>query len=178
MIYIQDLVGRIISIMIKEGSPVRNLFLQVSERLDIPVHEFRMVSRGIQLENCSRTLEDYKIEDLTQVNLVIRNPGGGAPTELYSYFDDCLLKGRCPFHRLFRWGDIYELSQKQENAYNLLCRKFNLSDEVIRGIEDNNEEKHIRLADVLHWIYHKDPSITWQRINEIINPNAYNCTCM
>ena len=124
------------------------------------------------------TLEDHKIDDFTPLYVVVRFAGGSDPTDLYSYFDDCLLKGQCPFHDLFSWVDIYELSQKQKNAYNLLCRKFNFSHKVIRDIEDNNEEKHIRLADVLHRIYHKDPSITWQRINEIINPNAYNCTCM
>ena len=109
------------------------------------------------------TLEDYDIKENSVLHVIQPLPGGGAP-DLYSYFDDCLLKQRCPFHDLFNWFDIYELSQKQENAYKLLCRKFNLSDEVIRIIEDNNEAKHVRLADVIHWIYHKDPSITWQWI--------------
>ena len=115
---------------------------------------------------CStETLKDYGIENNSSLYVGQYVIGGGGAPLLYTYIDDCLLKHECPFHDLFKWDDIYELSQKQENAYKLLCCKFNLSDEVIRAIEDNNEAKDIRLADVLHRIYHKDRTITLQRIN-------------
>ena len=127
---------------------------------------------------CTNTLEDHKIEDFTKLYVVVRFSGGGAPTHLYSYFDDCVMGFRCPFHEVFGWDDIYELSQEQRNAYNILCRKFNFSGEVIRAIEDNHEEKHIRLGDVLHRIYHKDPSITWPRITEIISSSNNNCSIL
>ena len=153
-----------IIISLRAHNPVRNLFSRVSERLDIPVDEFLMFY-GSQLlhYDSNETFEDYDIKHNSLLHVVQRVIGGGTP-DLYTYFDDCLLKHQCPFHGLFRWSDIFKLSQKQENAYNLLCRKFNLPDEVIRGIEDTNEAKGVRLVDVLHWIYHKDPSITWQRI--------------
>ena len=117
----------------------------------------------------SGTFEENMIKDFRFLTVSLICRGGGNPSCLYIYFDDCLLKGRCPFHDLFNWVDIYELSEKQENAYILLYRKFNFSDEVVRAIKDNNEAKDIRLGDVLHRIYHKDPSITWQRINGIIS---------
>ena len=44
-------------------------------------------------------------------------------------------------------------------------------------IEDNNEAKDIRLADVLHRIYHKNPSITLQRINQLLQ-SLTACICM
>ena len=180
MIILTQLTDRRSFATVKEGSLVCNLCLQISERLAIPVDHLHVKVHQEWLDSDStETLEYYKIKDFTQVYVISRIRGGGDPTNLYSYFDDCSMKHRCPFHELFSWKDIYEFSQKQENAYNLLCRKFNLSNEVIRAIKDNNEQKHIRLGDVLHRIYHKDPSITWLRITEMVSSsNAYNCTCM
>ena len=153
--------------------------LQILDKLGLAYAGTHIIVGTQELRSSSiDTLEDYKIEDFTQLIVVVRIFGGGDSISFYSYFDDCLMKSQCHFHVLFRWGDIYKLSQEQENAYNILCRKFNLSNEVIRAIEDNHEEKHIRLADVLHRIYHKDPSITWQRITEIISSSNDNCSIL
>ena len=143
--------NKIFTIEIKEGSPVKDIISQILERASMLPHEARIIHYTMELNNCSTgTLEDYEIEDFTSLYVITRYLGGGNPTHLYSYFDDCSMKEQCRFHDLFQWGDIYELSQQQQNAYNLLCRKFNFSHEVIRAIDDNHEVKGIRLADVLH----------------------------
>ena len=147
------------TLTIKEGSLIYNLYSQV-EKLAPPIAKPRIID-GIQELRSTNTLEDYNIEDFTLLHVVVRTRGGGSATHLYSYFDDCVMRLQCPFHEVFEWYDIFKLSQEQENAYNILCCKFNLSNEVIRAIEDNHEEKDVRLGDVLHRIYHKDPSITW-----------------
>ena len=174
-IFLKSLTGITITVAC---SSICSLFSHASRRFDIPLHEVRIIYSGRQLE-FRRTLECYKIERDATLHIVVRVPGGGAPTGLYSYFDECVMKSQCPFHELFKQDDIYEFSQKQENAYKLLCHKFNLSNEIIRAIKDNHEENAIRLGDALHRIYHKDPSITWQRITEMVSSsNAHNCTCM
>ena len=174
-IFLKSLNGSTVSVAC---SSICSLFSHASKRFDIPLHEVRIIYAGGQLD-FGGTLECYKIEREATLHIVVRVPGGGRPTDLYSYFDECVMKSQCPFHELFKQGDINVLSQEQENAYKLLCHKFNLSNEIIRAIKDNHEENAIRLADVLHRIYHKDPSITWQRITEMVSSsNAHNCTCM
>ena len=49
---------------------------------------------------------------------------------------------------------LHEISEQEGDAYLILCQYFNISDEDIRAIEDNTEEKHVRLGDALHRIYH------------------------
>ena len=129
--------------------------------------------------NC-KTLKDVGIHDGTHVILFMRITGGsGYKVDSFSRCDDCLSENSCQFTRLEQCEPdaISNLTKKREDAYLVLCQKFNFSNEVIRAIEDNTESNGVRLADVLHRIYHKDPSITLEQVNKIVSQNT-GCTVM
>ena len=56
--------------------------------------------------------------------------------------------------------NLREIIKQEEDAYLILCQHFNISDEDIRAIEDNTEEKYVRLGDALHRIYHSKNNLT------------------
>lgn len=98
---------------------------------------------------------------------------GGGQTEV-SVCDDCshmskrsCTKFRC--HELYSPDAICDLAKKREDAYLILCQKFNFSNQVIRCIEEYNESNSVRLGDALHHLYHKDHSITWEQVNKIVS---------
>ena len=120
------------------------------------------------------TLKDLGIGNATVLHSIERTVGGGGYiVDSFSSCDECLLKYSCQFTRSKQCTPdaISKLIEKRENAYLILCQKFNISNEVIRAIEDNTESNAVRLADVLHHIYHKDPSITLQQVNGIVSEN-------
>ena len=119
-----------------------------------------------------KTLKDVGIYHGTYLCLVVRTIGGGGyMVESFSSCDECLSEHSCQFTRLEQCAPdaISELIKKREDAYLILCQKFNFSTEVIRAIEDNSESNAVRLADVLHRIYHKDPSIMPEQIDGIVS---------
>ena len=66
---------------------------------------------------------------------------------------------------------MHEFNNKQgiQNAYLILCQTFGLLSDVIKIIEDHNEEGHVRLGDVLCRICHKKPNLTQEEVIEIIS---------
>lgn len=156
-------------VYISAEDTISKLCSLVSEKFHKPVDNLRFFSRNRPLwSGCFNTIEDYDIEHNSLIFVIERMPGGGDPRGLYSYFDDCLMKDQCSFHKLFNWPNIVKLSKNQENAYNIVCCRFNISYEVVRAIEDNSEQSDIRLGDVIHRIYHKGHNITPQDIIKIL----------
>ena len=155
------------TIKLTEETTTETLYYQVGEVLKHQSNHIRLFySCGMIPRSSTATLKDHGLYDNVKVFALIRLAGGGGP--LYSPCADCLMKHLCPFHELFPWNNyISELNIKQY-SYKILCYKFNFSDEDIRAIEDSNEDNYIRLGDVMHRIYHKDPKITKQKIIEII----------
>ena len=93
---------------------------------------------------------------------------GGPIKELYSNCKECPGWYQCPFRYLLHEWNVYELLEKQENAYLILCQRFKFPNDVVKAIE-GNEDKDIRLGDALHHIYHKNPNMTQEEVFEIIS---------
>lgn len=123
------------------------------------------------------TLDYYEIYNNTRLSIIIRSGGGGSCLGLYSHCKDCPMRNRCPFETEsccsyeFRRKFLLELSeQQQKNAYLILCRHFNISNEDIKAIEDNNEDNYVKLGDTLHQIYHSiNLHLTEEEVINIIN---------
>ena len=80
------------------------------------------------------------------------------------------MKRQCPFYNYFFIMKLREISEQEGDAYLILCQHFNISDEDIKSIEDNHEEKHVRLGDALHRIYHSENlRLTHEEIIKIID---------
>ena len=110
-----------------------------------------------------------QIEPSEQIEPILATSAGYS---LHSHFEDCSMKYACTFKNLVNEWNMHEFSKKG-NAHLILCQRFNLPSNVIKAIEDNNEDNGIRLGDALHHICHKDTYITRGEVVEIIsNSNA------
>ena len=129
----------------------------------------------IKLKQQEEVIEIIKLKQQDDVTPV---------ASLYSHCEECGMDDDCPFKNLVDKWNIHELSQTHRNAYLILCQKFSLSRDVIKAIEDNHEESHIRLDDVLHHICHSNPNLIREEVIEIIsNEHVYcpwyvYCTCL
>ena len=86
------------------------------------------------------------------------------------------MKGGCPFNNFdLPTMKLRQISEQQGDAYIILCQHFNISNEDIRAIEDNTEENHVRLGDVLHRIYHSKNLILTQEEIIIIIDSSKKC---
>ena len=162
--------GKTYVINLPTTATVGDLFSCIRQKINIQSHHIRLMSHGVSIseDDYYKTLEDLEICHWSQVHILVRYQGGsGYKLESFSSCDECLSKYSCQFttSKLCNTVDIQKLIDKNNNAYLILCQKFNFSNQVIRAIEDNSESNGVRLADVLHHIYHKDPSITWEQIN-------------
>jgi len=109
----------------------------------------------------------------------IRHYCSGGPnfTAMLSKCDDCVHQSECCFnqswpifiheshdHKLVdrdRWRTI---AHQRPDAHNVICEAFNMGPLIKAKTEDNSEDPTHRFADVLHHLYHRDNSITWERI--------------
>ena len=126
-----------------------------------------------------KTIEDAGFYDGVRAYVFISTYGGGYMVESFSSCDECLSKYSCQFTTSKLCNPVYiqKLIERKNNAYLILCRYYKFSDEVIRAIENNSESNAVRLADILHRIYHKDPSITLANVGAIVYI-ATKCTIM
>lgn len=159
-----------LSIIVNKGDTLKMLSKQV-EKNGFNMHS--MISSfffgGQCLRERSKTLEDVGIYDNAKI-YIVHMPCGGGGVPLYSYCKDCLMRNRCPFNVLEAKMKLHEISYQEEDAYLILCRHFNISDEDIKVIEDNHEENYVRLGDVLHRIYHsKSLVLTQEEVIKIID---------
>ena len=116
------------------------------------------------------TLEDNNILNNTTVCVLVVGVAFAATVgSLGSHCEDCWMNLFCPFGNLVYTWHMDELSKKYANAYLILCQKFNIPNDVIKIIEDHNEESYVRLCDALHRICHKNLNLTKEEVIEIIS---------
>ena len=157
-------------IVIKQTATVRELLFQAAMTLRYNLNHIDFFIPGQDLSFESRkTLEDNNIFNQTTVYLITHLVAYAASfASLVSRCEDCWMY-RCSFDDLVHKWDMGKLSKKHGNAYLILCQKFSLPSDVIKIIEDNNEDNGVRLSDALHRICHKNPNLTREEVIEIIS---------
>ena len=150
------------------------MIIQVAKTLQVRVNDLNVSVHNQTLDfESNATLKDYNV--FNKATLQCGVPPGleylqAGHSSLYSRCKDCSIDD-CPFEDLVHKWNMHEFSNKQgiRNAYLILCQTFGLPSDVIKIIEDHNEEGHVRLGDVLHRICHKKPNLTQEEVIEIIS---------
>ena len=155
-----------------------NAYLILCQRFSLPRdiikiiednHESNSIRLGDVLHRICHDIPNLTREEVIEI-IKLKQPEGVTPAaSLYSPCEDCGMDDDCLFKSLVDKWNLRELSQKHGNAYLILCQKFGLPIDVIKAVEDNHKEGHIRLGDVLHHIYHKNPNLTREEVVEIIS---------
>ena len=154
-----------------------NTYLILCQKFDLPSniikavednHEGSHIRLGDVLHHICHK-KPLTREEVVEI-IKLKQPEGVTPAaSLYSPCEDCGMDDDCLFKNLVNKWNLRELSQKHGNAYLILCQKFGLPIDVIKAVEDNHKEGHIRLGDVLHHICHKNPNLTGEEVVEIIS---------
>ena len=158
----------------------RNAYLILCQKFSLPSdiiehiednHEDDGVRLGDVLHHICHKNPNLTQEEVIEIisNGKLKLPERVPPAaSLYLHCKDCRID-YCSFKNLVDEWNMHELSQKHGNAYLILCQKYGLSSDIIKAIEHNHKESHIRLDDVLHHICHKNPNLTQEEVNEIIS---------
>ena len=159
------------TMVIKKDSTVGELIVHIEEITKIPADTINL-NYHFQCLSCKtsymRTIEECGIKNCSTIHVTLTHCLGGPIEELYSNCEECPGWYQCPFRDLLHEWNVYELVEKQENAYLILCQRFKFPNDVVKAIE-GNEGKDVRLGDTLHHIYHKNPNITQEEVFEIIS---------
>ena len=157
---------------VKPTTTMKELYMETADRLSFDYQYINLFYGGQILCPLSqhKTVEDYDIHDHSSIIITQRVEGGADFVNLLSHVSGCsgeclFLKG---FHELSNKYYTEDITKEKKDAYEILYKKYNFSDEDIRAIIDNSESIYVRLCDVLHRLVHKDPSITWKKVNETI----------
>ena len=144
--------------------------LQVAELFKIPVNRVAVRVSGWNLTHESDgTINDYGIGSNGIMVLAVIS-------RLWSKCKKCENMNDCAFlnkfekwqHENWKDGNIV-ISTK---AYLDVCSEYNLSQEVIDDIKDNNEMSFVRLGDAAHHAFHhKNKEFKMERITEIAQEN-------
>ena len=61
---------------------------------------------------------------------------------------------------------VDEIVTRRSDAWLVVCEVFNnyFSDDIKKMIEENSSSSSVRLIDVMHHLYHSDPTLTWDII--------------
>ena len=157
-----------------------NAYLILCQKFDLPSdiiktvednHEESHIRLGDVLHHICHKKPNLTLEEVIEIIKLRQSedvPPAASISSLYSHCKDCGMDD-CSFKNLVDKWNIYELSQKHGNAYLILCQKYGLSSDIIKAVEDNHEESHIRLDDILHHICHKNPNLTREEVIEIIS---------
>jgi len=162
--------GRTIELLVYSHNTVLELKFKIYYKLDIPTHNQGLIyGNTLLVDDGSRTLNDYGIKCDSTIYLVVRVPGGGFVDDLLSHCVGCPGE-HCEVLRIGNWNNAF-IKNASEDVYIALCDVFNISSEVKLVIEDNNAATSIRCLDVIHHLYHVDPStFSWRNIKIKLKP--------
>lgn len=65
------------------------------------------------------------------------------------------------------------VADKREDAYSVLCDVFGLPHEIKEAIEVTTESSSLRFGNILHYIYHKDATITLDKITSEVSKKDF-----
>ena len=151
---------------------MKKMILQIAKTIDEPADFTRIVYLNYCFDfSNEETIRYYGIDDNSMIHVVKRTQGGGGMENIYSNCKECLMKDKCPFHELFSMWNVHKLVETQKNAYLILCQRFKFPKNVVKAIEENNEDNQVRLGDIIHRIYHKNHNtcISQEKVVEIIS---------
>ena len=164
-VYIKGLTGKTFTIGELQGS-TRVSFLQdcIRDREgETAQHKWqRLIYRGQQLHD-KHTLYYYNIKPDSTIHMVIRYQGGGDPSHQLSECLGCPGISDCEMLKMC-WEISCILIKTSEDAWSELCDTFNVKRNVMKIITENSESAAIRCADVVHHVFHVDPTLTWDNI--------------
>jgi len=116
------------------------------------------------------TIEDYGFFDGCQCFILLQLRGGGKFVSYLSKIPGCPNDvSDCDFdnpnnsNELCNISALMELGNTTEDAWLLFCNLFGL-DSYQNVIIANSDSSSIRLVDVIHRLYHRNPNITWDKI--------------
>lgn len=128
----------------------------------------RLVLDGrIMLED-ERTLGYYNIGEGAQIMVIKRLPGGSGTYDLVSNCLKCPGKMHCKIYSDHNWIKGF-VHNADEGTWVALCDTFGISKSVMEIIKDNSVSPAVRCADVIHRLYHEDPTISWSTIKTKLN---------
>lgn len=90
----------------------------------------------------------------------------------------CFFPAQCPFYQfdssqLFNRTFWQLVADKREDAYSVLCDVFGLPHKIKEAIEVTTESSSLRFGNILHYIYHKDATITLDKITSEVSKKDF-----
>ena len=161
-----------VAMTVKPTTTIKELYMKTADRfcIDYKYTDLYCGSKVLCHTSQHETLEEDDIHINSHIIVTQRLVGGGDFAHLISHVSGC--SGEClflnNFHELRNMYATQNIVKEKKDAYKILYKKYNFSDEDIRAIKDNSESICVRLYDVLHRLVHRDPCITWKKVNEKI----------
>ena len=90
----------------------------------------------------------------------------------------CFFPSRCPFYQ-FDSSQLFNrifwqlVADKREDAYSVMCDVFGLPPKIKEAIEVTTESSSLRFGNILHYIYHKDTTITLDKITSEVSKKDF-----
>ena len=87
----------------------------------------------------------------------------GSHNHLLSEFGKCHNPAHCTIAKKINDDPIIkEMVSVRNDAWEVIIKVFNISDDIRKKIKANSEDNRIRCMDVMHRMYHHDDDLTWE----------------
>ena len=82
---------------------------------------------------------------------------------------DCVRHGQCFFGGSKKfYNSIDALITERPDTWRVICKAFDVRDEVILAIEDNSADAKVRCIDVIHFVYHHYTNISLDVVEDTV----------
>ncbi|XP_065886314.1 uncharacterized protein [Dysidea avara] len=130
--------------------------------------KFELYNDDTPVEHCDKPITEM-FRDEVNIQLIEMNDGAGVG-DLFSNCpacpnadgDQCELCEPC--NNLTKKTIIQGIVTEIKDAWLIFSEAYQLTSDVRNKIEENSSDLSIRCIDVMHHLYHNDPSLSWENV--------------